>query len=68
MAFYLGYVEVKEFRIMQTCSVCGEGFDSDYKLTKHLSSAHKATDKAGWVGGDDDSCSCSEHTHPREES
>gem|GEM_PF-1800254 len=59
---------MKEFRILQNCSICGEGFDSDYKLLKHMSKDHPqagSDDKAGWVGGDDHSCSCggSSHAH-----
>jgi hypothetical protein len=53
---------LKEFRILQNCSICGEGFDSDYKLLKHKSKAHPQPGKAGWMGGDEDSCSCG-HKH-----
>jgi hypothetical protein len=52
---------LKEFRILQTCSICGEGFDSEYKLTKHMSNTHPQPEKAGWVGGGEDSCSCGHH-------
>jgi hypothetical protein len=53
---------LKEFRILQNCSICGEGFDSDYKLLKHKSKAHQQPEKAGWMGGNEDSCSCG-HKH-----
>jgi hypothetical protein len=54
---------MKEFRILQNCSVCGEGFDSDYKLLKHMSMSHPAAEKSGWTG-EGDSCSCGgEHAH-----
>jgi hypothetical protein len=52
---------LKEFRILQNCSICGEGFDSDYKLLKHMGKEHPRPEKDGWVGGDDDSCSCGGH-------
>ncbi|HXV46616.1 MAG TPA: hypothetical protein VD736_08085 [Nitrososphaera sp.] len=51
---------MKEFRILQNCSICGEGFDSEYKLLKHMSKVHPQP-KAGWVGGKQDSCSCGHH-------
>ena len=54
---------MKEFRILQNCSVCGEGFDSEYKLLKHKSRAHPQPEKAGWMGGKEDSCSCGHHAH-----
>ena len=53
---------MKEFRILQNCSICGEGFDSDYKLLKHKNKAHPQPGKAGWMGGDEESCSCG-HKH-----
>jgi len=53
---------LKEFRILQNCSICGEGFDSEYKLLKHKSKVHTQPEKAGWMGGEEDSCSCG-HTH-----
>ena len=55
---------MKEFRILQNCSICGEGFDSEYKLLKHKSKAHPRPEKAGWMGGDEDSCGCGgSHAH-----
>lgn len=54
---------MKEFRILQNCSVCGEGFDSEYKLLKHKSRNHPQPEKAGWMGGEEDSCSCGHHAH-----
>ncbi|HEX7031511.1 MAG TPA: hypothetical protein VF172_00780 [Nitrososphaera sp.] len=52
---------MKEFRILQNCSICGEGFDSDYKLMKHMSKAHPQPERTGWVGSGEDSCSCGGH-------
>ncbi|HEY8139620.1 MAG TPA: hypothetical protein VIE86_00890 [Nitrososphaera sp.] len=52
------YVRMKDFRILQNCSICGEGFDSDYKLTKHVSASHPQNARAGWVGAEEDSCGC----------
>jgi len=53
---------LKEFRILQNCSICGEGFDSDYKLLKHMSKSHPQAEKSGLIGGEDeDSCSCGGH-------
>lgn len=55
---------LKEFRVLLTCNVCGETFDSDYKLTKHMSKSHpQSFERAGWMGGDgggegEHSCSC----------
>jgi C2H2-type zinc finger protein len=58
---------LKEFRILQNCSICGEGFDSEYKLMKHLSKSHPQPIKAGWMGGEEDSCSCgSDHTQHKD--
>lgn len=58
---------MKEFRVLQNCSICGEGFDSDYKLLKHMGKAHPQQPgrDGGWVGGGEDSCSCgsSQHSH-----
>ena len=55
---------MKEFRILQNCTICGEGFDSDYKLMKHMSTVHPQPEKAGWMGSDsEDSCSCGSHHH-----
>src|ERR1051325_11172667 len=57
------YLAMKEFPILQNCTICGQGFDSDYKLVKHLSTANPASVMSGWVG-ESDSCSCgSEHSH-----
>ncbi|HKX81376.1 MAG TPA: hypothetical protein VJL54_03900 [Nitrososphaera sp.] len=54
---------MKEFRILQNCSVCGEGFDSDYKLAKHMSSIHPPPERVGRTDGED-SCSCGgSHSH-----
>jgi len=48
--------------VLQNCSICGEGFDSDYKLLKHMSKNHPQQEKSGWIGGEDeDSCSCGGH-------
>ncbi|MGI0025953.1 MAG: hypothetical protein ACREA4_12535 [Nitrososphaera sp.] len=59
---------LKEFRILQTCSICGQGFDSDYKLAKHVGATHTRAEKPGRVGGSDDSCSCGgQHTHPHDD-
>jgi hypothetical protein len=53
---------MKEFRILQNCSICGEAFDSDYKLLKHMSMNHQTPEKTGWAG--EDSCGCGgEHSH-----
>jgi hypothetical protein len=49
---------LKEFRILQNCSICGEGFDSEYKLIKHMSKVHPQPEKSGWIGGGEDSCVC----------
>lgn len=55
---------MKEFRVLLTCAVCGETFDSDYRLTKHVSKSHPAPDRAGWAGGEEEhSCSCGGHAH-----
>jgi hypothetical protein len=43
---------MKEFRILQTCSICSKGFDSDYTLMKHTSISHPKKQVEGWVGGD----------------
>ncbi len=53
---------------MLTCTVCGETFDSDYKLMKHMSKNHPMAERKGWVGGEDDhSCSCGGHMHHGEQ-
>jgi hypothetical protein len=52
---------LKEFRVLVTCAVCGETFDSDYKLAKHTGKSHPTDKRAGWVG-EEDSCGCG-HTH-----
>jgi hypothetical protein len=51
---------MKEFRVLLTCNVCGETFDSDYTLTKHMSKSHpQSFEKKGWMGADGEhSCSC----------
>jgi hypothetical protein len=50
---------LKEFRVLVTCNVCGETFDSDYKLTKHVSKSHPRPEKSGWMGSEDEhNCSC----------
>lgn len=51
---------MKEFRVLLTCSVCEETFDSDYRLTKHMSKSHPPSfEKAGWVGAEGEhNCSC----------
>ncbi|HVX03249.1 MAG TPA: hypothetical protein VHA09_08855 [Nitrososphaera sp.] len=58
---------MKEFRVLVTCAVCGETFDSDYKLTKHMSNNHPQPEKTGWVGGgggeSEHSCSCGSGYH-----
>lgn len=55
---------LKEFRVLLSCTVCGETFDSDYKLTKHMSKSHPPPERAGWIGGEDEhSCSCGGHMH-----
>lgn len=56
---------LKEFRVLLTCNVCGETFDSDYKLTKHVSKSHPQPERIGWMGGEDEhSCSCGgSHMH-----
>ncbi|HEV8404701.1 MAG TPA: hypothetical protein VGQ13_02225 [Nitrososphaera sp.] len=53
---------MKELRILQPCSICGKGFDSEYKLLKHTSKFHPKPEKAGWVGSEEDSCNCGRHT------
>ncbi|MEO9295310.1 MAG: hypothetical protein ABI347_06895 [Nitrososphaera sp.] len=50
---------MKEFRVLLTCHVCGETFDSDYKLMKHTSKSHPQADRAGWTGSEGEhNCSC----------
>lgn len=48
-----------------TCNVCGETFDSDYKLIKHMSNSHPQPEKTGWMGGEGEhNCSCGgQHMH-----
>lgn len=53
---------MKEFRVLLTCNVCGETFDSDYKLMKHVSKSHPPDVKPQWVEGEH-SCSCGSHLH-----
>lgn len=54
---------LKEFRVLLTCNVCGETFDSDYKLTKHMSKSHpQSFERAGWMGGDGSSSGEGEHS------
>ena len=50
---------MKEFRVLLTCAVCGETFDSDYRLTKHVSKSHPAVGRAGG----EHSCSCGDTHH-----
>src|SRR2546430_12128084 len=54
--------KLKEFIVLQPCSICGKGFDSQYKLLKHVSKFHPQPEKAGWAAGREDSCSCGHHT------
>ena len=61
MPFSFNLKALKEFRVLQNCSICGEGFDSEYKLLKHMSKIHPQPEKAGWIVGDEDSCSCGSH-------
>lgn len=55
---------MKEFRVLVTCPLCGESFDSDYKLVKHRSRSHpsavmqQAEGRTGWAGGGEHGCSC----------
>lgn len=59
MPFSFNHNSLKEFHVLQICSICGETFDSDYKLMKHKSKVHSQEfEKAGWVGGGEESCSC----------
>lgn len=62
MSSLIYHVTLKEFRVLVACNVCGETFDSDYKLTKHVSNNHPQPEKAGWMGGGgsegEHSCSC----------
>lgn len=54
---------MKEFHVLATCAVCGETFDTDYKLTKHVSKSHPPAEMTGRVGGEDEhACSCG-HAH-----
>lgn len=53
---------MKEFRVLLTCNVCGETFDSDYKLMKHVSKSHPPDVKPQWAEGEH-SCSCGSHLH-----
>lgn len=56
---------MKEFRVLLTCNVCGETFDSDYKLMKHTSKSHPPADRAGSEG--EHNCSCGGHMHNSEQ-
>lgn len=53
---------MKEFRVLLTCTVCGENFDSDYKLMKHVSKSHQPDVKPIWNEGEHN-CSCGNHLH-----
>lgn len=53
---------MKEFRVLLTCNVCGETFDSEYKLTKHVSKSHPPDVKPEWAEGEHN-CSCGSHLH-----
>ncbi len=33
-----------EFKILKSCLICGEHFDSDYKMSKHMSKFHYGFD------------------------
>jgi hypothetical protein len=55
---------LKEFPILLTCVVCGDSFDSNYRLMKHMSKSHPEQEKGGWVGGEGEhNCSCGGHMH-----
>lgn len=58
---------LKEFRVLLSCTVCGDTFDSDYKLMKHMSKSHPSKEKSGWTGGEgEENCSCGGHMHSQE--
>jgi hypothetical protein len=58
---------LKEFRVLLTCTACGDTFDSDYKLVKHTSKSHPSSEKSGWTGGEgEENCSCGGHMHSHE--
>ena len=67
-AFCSNPMPLKEFRVLLTCNVCGETFDSNYKLMKHASKSHPPAEKAGWAGAEGEhNCSCGGHMHNHEQ-
>jgi hypothetical protein len=60
--FLINHYTLKEFPILVTCDACGETFDSNYKLMKHVSRSHPPDVKPQWAEGDH-SCSCGSHLH-----
>lgn len=50
--------EMNRFKIFQNCHVCGQSFESDYKLIKHLSRFHYSYNNYEINPNIHSSCSC----------
>ena len=52
------------FNIFQNCHICGQSFESDYKLAKHMSKLHYSYNNDNGLNSNiQNSCSCGDSSN-----